>query len=540
MDQKKKTSLRVSSKPTKLLPRDISESIGKLPPQAPDLEESILGALMTEGKAYSILKDFFKPEYFYSEAHREIYTAIEVLATKGAPIDMRTVNNQLRVDGKIELIGGAVYIAELTSKVASAANIEYHARVVMEMYIKRELIQIASQIHQDAYEESTDAIELLEEIVEKAESTKNETLKSSGPNKIKSQWKDKNLITEPSEPPPILYIDGIPVMWPGGHSLLVGKKKSRKTLFVVWLIAQYLKDVRATGEEILIFDTEQSKRHVFLIRKKIHQMTGKWINVFFLRGMSPEERKDFIRDTVAYWPVPPKIIVNDGIRDLMKDINSTDESTDVITWLEKLILTGRPDTAQLPHVINILHLNKGDSNPRGHIGTELLNKAECTIELELDPKAGCTNVKCESSREKPFNNFSFTHDAADLPSVVQNVGGAAVTPDDRKNRLHIIFEDGLLSRTQVISGIKEQFAVGNNKAATLLAEFRRMDPPWIIKIGADHNPDTKYRLTLSENDNGYHAPHREPPPPDLFSESSAKREEVEKFEDVTGADDLPF
>ena len=144
------------------MPRDISESIGKLPPQALELEEAVLGALMLEKSALNAVVEFLKPEHFYSESHREIYNAIIQLFKSSEPVDMRTVVAQLRKEGKIELAGGPYRIAELTSKVASAANIEYHARIIIEMAIKRDLIQIASQVHQDAYEDTTDVFELLD------------------------------------------------------------------------------------------------------------------------------------------------------------------------------------------------------------------------------------------------------------------------------------------------------------------------------------------------------------------------------------------
>src|SRR6187455_1971337 len=162
MEQNRSMSLRFSNKSTKLLPRDISESIGKLPPQALDLEEAVLGALMLEKSALNAVVEFLKPEHFYSEGHREIYNAIIQLFKSSEPVDMRTVVNQLRKDGKLELVGNAYYIAELTSKVSSAANIEYHARVVIEMAIKRELIQISSQIQHDAYEDTSDVFDLLD------------------------------------------------------------------------------------------------------------------------------------------------------------------------------------------------------------------------------------------------------------------------------------------------------------------------------------------------------------------------------------------
>ena len=162
MEQGRSTSLRLSGKSNKLVPRDISESLGKLPPQARDLEEAVLGALMLEKNALNAVVEFLKAEHFYVDAHKEIYQAIIDLFKASEPVDMRTVVNQLRKNAKLDLVGGAYVIAELTSKVSSAANIEYHARVIIEMAIKRELIQIASQIHHDAYEDTTDVFELLD------------------------------------------------------------------------------------------------------------------------------------------------------------------------------------------------------------------------------------------------------------------------------------------------------------------------------------------------------------------------------------------
>lgn len=147
---------------SKLLARDISESLGKLPPQAVDLEEAILGALMLEKNALTAVVEFLRPDHFYKEQHKEIFNAIIDLFKASEPVDMRTVVAQLRKNAKLELVGGAYYIAELTSKVSSAANIEYHARIIIEMAIKRDLIQIASQVHQDAYEDTTDVFELLD------------------------------------------------------------------------------------------------------------------------------------------------------------------------------------------------------------------------------------------------------------------------------------------------------------------------------------------------------------------------------------------
>jgi len=148
----------------KLLVRDISEALGKLPPSAIDIEESVLGAIILERNALNAVVEFMKPDYFYTEPHKEIYSAIVELFKRSEPIDMRTVVYQLKKSGKIELIGGAYYIAELTSKVSSSANIEYHARILVELALKRELILTACRIHHEAYEDTTDVFELIEDV----------------------------------------------------------------------------------------------------------------------------------------------------------------------------------------------------------------------------------------------------------------------------------------------------------------------------------------------------------------------------------------
>lgn len=138
--------------------------LGKIPPQAVDLEEAVLGALMLEKDALTNVIDILKVESFYKEGHKVIFQAILDLFSESQPIDLLTVTTQLRKNGALEVAGGAFYITELTSKVASASNIEYHARIITEQSIKRELIKISSEIQKDAFEETTDVFELLDKM----------------------------------------------------------------------------------------------------------------------------------------------------------------------------------------------------------------------------------------------------------------------------------------------------------------------------------------------------------------------------------------
>ncbi len=135
---------------------------GKLPPQAVDLEEAVLGALMIEKEALNNVIDILKPESFYKEAHQRIYDAIQSLFSKSEPIDILTVTNELRQKGELEFAGGAYYITYLTDRVASSAHAEYHARIISQKHIQRELIRISSEIIKDAYEDTTDVFNLLD------------------------------------------------------------------------------------------------------------------------------------------------------------------------------------------------------------------------------------------------------------------------------------------------------------------------------------------------------------------------------------------
>ncbi len=138
--------------------------LGKIPPQAVELEEAVLGALMLEKDALTNVIDILKVESFYKESHKVIFQAILDLFSESQPIDLLTVTTQLRKNGALEIAGGAFYVTELTSKVASAANIEYHARIITEQSIKRELIRISSEIQKDAFEDTTDVFELLDKM----------------------------------------------------------------------------------------------------------------------------------------------------------------------------------------------------------------------------------------------------------------------------------------------------------------------------------------------------------------------------------------
>ena len=140
-----------------------ANEIGKLPPQALDFEESVLGALMIEKEAYGIVADLLRPESFYAAKHRYIYEAIRTLSNNDNPIDVLSVAQQLKTMGLLEEAGGVVFLSDLTRRVASAAHLRYHAQIVAQKATARDLITVACQIEEKGYDETQDVDELIQE-----------------------------------------------------------------------------------------------------------------------------------------------------------------------------------------------------------------------------------------------------------------------------------------------------------------------------------------------------------------------------------------
>ncbi|MBK8847564.1 MAG: replicative DNA helicase [Bacteroidetes bacterium] len=135
---------------------------GKVPPQARDVEQIVLGAILLERNALNSVIDVLKPEAFYDEANGKIFAAIQHLFHTAQPIDLITVTNELKSRGELSIVGGPYYISTLTNRVASAANIEFHARIIIQKYIQRELIRISTETIKDAFEDTTDVLVLLD------------------------------------------------------------------------------------------------------------------------------------------------------------------------------------------------------------------------------------------------------------------------------------------------------------------------------------------------------------------------------------------
>lgn len=142
--------------------RTISIQKGKIPPQAVDVEEAVIGAALIDRKAVDDAMEVLKPEYFYELKHQELFSVISSLHDSNSPIDLLTISKKLTERGKLELVGGDYHLIQLSQKVASGAHTEYHARIIQQMWIKRKMISLASDIIEMAYDPKQDVFDILD------------------------------------------------------------------------------------------------------------------------------------------------------------------------------------------------------------------------------------------------------------------------------------------------------------------------------------------------------------------------------------------
>ncbi len=250
---------------------------GKIPPQAIDLEEAVLGAMMIDKKGIDEVIDVLLPEMFYRIQHQTIYAAIRKLFNDTQPIDLLTVSNELRNEGKLDLVGGDYYLIQLTQKVSSAAHIEYHSRVIIEKYILRQLIEISSHIIDKSYDETTDVFDLLDisesklfEITEggiKRSFTDSNTLVRQAIDKIKEMSQKEGMSGVPSG---FAQVDKVTSGWQDSDLVILAARPGMgKTAFVLSMARNMSVDM---GIPTAIFSLEMSS--VQLITRMISSETG--------------------------------------------------------------------------------------------------------------------------------------------------------------------------------------------------------------------------------------------------------------------------
>ncbi len=250
---------------------------GQMPPQAIDLEEAVLGALMIDKTAVDAVIDILEPDVFYKPEHRHIFTAIRQLFSDSKPIDLLSVAEALKKEGVLNEAGGDYYLVQLTQKVASTAHVEHHARVIQERYIKRRLIEVSNSILKNAYDDTTDVFNVLDEAENelfqisqgnlKKESVPAETLVESAIKRIEEISNKEGMSGVPSG---FKKIDEITSGWQATDLIIIAARPGMgKTAFVISMAMNMAIDFDIP---VAIFSLEMSSLQ--LITRMISSSTG--------------------------------------------------------------------------------------------------------------------------------------------------------------------------------------------------------------------------------------------------------------------------
>lgn len=321
-------------------------------------------------------------------------------------------------------------------------------------------------------------------------------------------------------PPVILRVGNSIIGTLGNFSASTGKAKSKKTFNVCAIVAaalsngtvlRYVAELPDSKRKILYVDTEQSPFHCGRILNRIIRLAGlppqehpENLEFLVLRRYAPKTRAEIIREAIYSTPDLGLVII-DGIRDLAYDINSPSEATTLITSLMQWT-----DERQI-HIHTVLHLNKGDDNTRGHLGTELNNKAETILQVTKDDfDRDISTVQAMCIRDMDFDPFAFRINDDVLPELIEDYSfQKSTTPksfdyhelsaEQHREALTLLFtENGSVSYSKLITALRKSYAdvlgcsFGENKVKSLktFLENKRM----ILKEGKSYrfNPDFNY------------------------------------------------
>lgn len=310
----------------------------------------------------------------------------------------------------------------------------------------------------------------------------------------------------------------------GNVSLIIGKAKSKKTFFVSIALAAASSSADVLGKfqgqlpsdrrTVLLFDTEQGRYHVSKVVQRVCRMMGKNappnFKAFCLRKHSPAERVELIRTAIENEPNLGFVVI-DGARDLVTSINDEEQATELsshfLKWTEEKQF----------HLMTVLHQNKGDNNARGHLGSELVNKAETVLSITKDAVSGFSIVEAEYCRDREPEPFAFDIDEDGLPRLVEHWELTAdkyqtqkgVTPAEVPHATHVAILEGIFQKipqpkyAQLWRQLKTSLAtlgkkVGDNRAKEFAQWYAAEE--YILREGADNSPKAFYQFNDKKTD----------------------------------------
>ncbi len=266
---------------------------GTVPPQAVELEEAVLGALMLERDSVIAVQEYVTSETFYTDEHKIIYKAIESLSAELKPIDLYTVTERLKVRGELKKVGGAAYLAQLTQKVGSAANVEFHAKIIAQKYVQRELIRSATEIQRRSYDEDQDVTDLIGfaegEIFKVAEGHVKRSVQNAKDILAKAlaqiEEASKNTSAFNGVPSGFMALDRVTMGWQPSDLIIIAARPSMgKTAFVLSMARNMAIDHEAP---VAFFSLEMSA--VQLMMRLIVAETGLYSNDIKSGRLTPDQ-----------------------------------------------------------------------------------------------------------------------------------------------------------------------------------------------------------------------------------------------------------
>lgn len=365
----------------------VDMGMGKLAPQAVAEEEVVLGILLMFSDELSKVSEIVTKESFYKEGNQLIYESIIALSDRNAPVNIITVTQELKGGGKLENVGGPFAISQLTSRVVSSANLEYYARIVQEKYLQRAMIRAASDLVKASYDETNDVIQTLWEFSNKADKLKDSVL-------VKDTNINGNtpLIAEDK----IMTFQGRKILSIGNVCALVAPPGTGKSQVceaaAASIVNPYvdtlgfkIQKVSSGDNGVLYIDTERSKndciRGFNRILNRVDVQTNKELLKkngdlegltyrSFVEIADKKMRRVRIENYIRSGGF--RVLILDGITDLIRDTNDIGEAGDVVSWLISLA------NLYSIGVFVTIHDNpvNGQTKPRGHIGSELYRKVE--------------------------------------------------------------------------------------------------------------------------------------------------------------------
>jgi len=412
--QKSQQSTFTRRQKPRLSDTQLAADMGKLPPQAVDVEEVVIGAIMlikgAFDKAYPILKS---PDCFYKQSNQDIFSAIIDLHKENWPIDIMTVIQKLKKNGKLDEVGGPFYVSQLVNRVSSSENIEFHARIVVEKHLQREVIRISSEMAKSSYEDTADVLSIIERLIKDSEGLRAVNLTTS---------EVINETTKSDTEDLLMTFNGNIFLTTGNISGMVappgtGKSNVCEAIVAACVASKFKKNIDSLGfgadiwgKEVLFIDTERSKNDSIKGWRRLRarcESIGNEKEMLApdgsIRGVYYENFKKIAHKNDRRTKLEAllssmrfKIAIIDGIADFVSGVNDEEGSVEFLGWL-----CAMADKFQLGIFITI-HDNPsiGKTKPRGHLGSEFYRKAEGMLLLAKVPNG-------VEEQRKLTTNFEF-------------------------------------------------------------------------------------------------------------------------------------